>query len=497
MAHVERRLAGRRRPHARCVEASTTSTHRVERPARRRRRPAHLGSADADADRQHRRGQALRVRRVALRSSSTRPERVPCPPPVSDSAVRVEDRHRRPLLQQQAHRHQERPGRARRGRARQHHAAHEPARRVHRRSGADPVRRVLARVHAARGERGGKPRLQVPHRAEDRARRERGRCALGLEIPWTFAIAMRPGVLGTIGRTASASRSVSTAGTRGAHRPLRNRRQGRLRALTRSSRSRIVSSSGTTATFLLGGGNSPGSRAVGVPVFRGIVAIGWTPRPSRSGRGRREGRLRRLPGHPRDLDGFRDSDRCPDIGNDQDGIIVAGRLPRREGRRFCRSEEERLPEHRAAAPAARRGRRRRQCRRPKGQVPPGAGTRTASGRGRLPDPDNGGDGIRDKDDACPNVKGEASTDPPERLPESGSRRRHVRQTTRTSAPTQRRGLQRRRRQRRLPRREASRSSSSTKTPKVTLATPIKLERHEELPRSTRRAFRRYARSRRH
>jgi hypothetical protein len=61
--------------------------------------------------------------------------------------------------------------------------------------------------------------------------------------------------------------------------------------------------------------------SVGVPAFRGVLSLGWAPRPhDKDGDGIPDD-VDQCPEDPEDKDGFEDSDGCPDVDNDDDGII--------------------------------------------------------------------------------------------------------------------------------------------------------------------------------
>ena len=62
-------------------------------------------------------------------------------------------------------------------------------------------------------------------------------------------------------------------------------------------------------------------RAVGVPSVRGVLSLGWAPRPhDKDGDGIPDD-VDQCPEDAEDKDGFEDSDGCPDVDNDDDGII--------------------------------------------------------------------------------------------------------------------------------------------------------------------------------
>ncbi|MFO0738554.1 MAG: transporter [Labilithrix sp.] len=237
----------------------------------------------------------------------------------------------------------------------------------------------------------------------------------GSEIPWTFAIAMRPGVLGIDPK----NRQRLEVGLHGwvpaapiAPFGIGDKGASALSPVQLALSDRIELGH-YRDTFLLLGGELGLTQAVGVPVFRGIVAIGWTPRPHDQDEDGVKDDFDGCPDIPEDLDGFEDSDGCPDIDNDQDGIIdredacrdvkgVASADPKKNG---CPSTEPPPPPPDADGDGDGVVDAKDKC----PQEPEDKdGFEDEDG---CPDPDNDGDGIKDKDDACPNVKGEASTDP--------------------------------------------------------------------------------------
>ena len=62
-------------------------------------------------------------------------------------------------------------------------------------------------------------------------------------------------------------------------------------------------------------------QAIGLPAIRGVLSLGWAPRPhDKDGDGIPDD-VDQCPEDPEDKDGFEDSDGCPDVDNDDDGII--------------------------------------------------------------------------------------------------------------------------------------------------------------------------------
>jgi hypothetical protein len=62
-------------------------------------------------------------------------------------------------------------------------------------------------------------------------------------------------------------------------------------------------------------------QSVGVPLVRGIIAFGWTPRSHDSDEDGVPDDVDRCPDLPEDHDGIQDADGCPDDDADGDGIL--------------------------------------------------------------------------------------------------------------------------------------------------------------------------------
>lgn len=237
----------------------------------------------------------------------------------------------------------------------------------------------------------------------------------GSEIPWTFAIAMRPGVLGIDPK----NRQRLEVGLHGwvpatpvAPFGIDGKGASALSPVQLALSDRIEIGH-YRDTFITLGGELGLTQAVGVPVFRAIVAVGWTPRSHDLDEDGVKDDFDGCPEIPEDLDGFEDSDGCPDIDNDQDGII---------------DREDACPNEKGypSSDPKKNG-----C--PSAEPPPPPPEPDTDGDGIVdskdkcpteaedkddfededgcPDPDNDGDGVKDAEDACPNVKGEPSTDP--------------------------------------------------------------------------------------
>ncbi|MDF2695297.1 MAG: putative internalin, partial [Labilithrix sp.] len=190
-------------------------------------------------------------------------------------------------------------------------------------------------------------------------------------------------------------------------------------------------------TFVTVGGEIGLNQAIGVPAFRAIVGVGWTPRAhDLDGDGVKDD-IDGCPEIPEDKDGFEDSDGCPEIDNDDDGIIdredacpnVKGAPssdPKKNGCPIADADGDGVEDARDACPNV------------KGQASSdpkknGCPSKDSDGDGiddardkcpdqpedrdgfedddGCPDPDNDADGITDKEDACPNAVGEPSSDP--------------------------------------------------------------------------------------
>jgi hypothetical protein len=190
-------------------------------------------------------------------------------------------------------------------------------------------------------------------------------------------------------------------------------------------------------TFVTIGGEIGLTQAVGVPAFRAIVGIGWTPRAhDMDGDGVKDD-VDGCPEIAEDKDGFEDSDGCPEIDNDNDGIIdredacpnVAGAPssdPKKNGCPIADADGDGIEDSRDACPnekgSASSDPKRNGC---PAKDTDGDGVDDAVDKcptqpedrdgfqddDGCPDPDNDADGITDKEDACPDTAGEPSTDP--------------------------------------------------------------------------------------
>jgi hypothetical protein len=178
------------------------------------------------------------------------------------------------------------------------------------------------------------------------------------------------------------------------------------------------------------------SQAVGVPLFRSVVGLGWAPRDHDKDGDRVPDDLDQCPDIPEDRDGFEDTDGCPELDNDDDGIIDReDACPNQKG---SRSSDPRLngcpapdTDHDgigddvdacpkiAGVPSKNPKRNGCPTKDEDGDGVPDDADRCPTQPEDIdgfedddgcPDPDNDKDGIQDKDDACPLVPGDPSSD---------------------------------------------------------------------------------------
>ena len=189
--------------------------------------------------------------------------------------------------------------------------------------------------------------------------------------------------------------------------------------------------------YLVAGAEVGLTSAVGVPAFRGVLALGWAPRNHDMDGDGVPDDVDQCPEIAEDRDGFEDSDGCPEIDDDDDGVLdkvdacprvpgVESPDPKRNGCPAGDADGDGIDDAADACPdvkgVKRDDPRRNGC--------PAAGDRDQDGvpddvdrcpdqaedrdgnadDDGCPDPDDDGDGIADRDDACPRLAGEASTD---------------------------------------------------------------------------------------
>jgi hypothetical protein len=178
--------------------------------------------------------------------------------------------------------------------------------------------------------------------------------------------------------------------------------------------------------------------AIGLPSFRGVLAIGWAPRDHDADGDGVPDDVDQCPELAEDKDGYEDNDGCPELDNDDDGVLdkddacpnVAGSPsddPKTNGCPQPDRDKDGVPDNVDACPDE------------KGMEsddPATNGCPTSKDRDKdgvsdkadkcpdqpedkdgfededgCPDPDDDGDGIADAQDACPREAGEPSTDP--------------------------------------------------------------------------------------
>jgi OOP family OmpA-OmpF porin len=181
----------------------------------------------------------------------------------------------------------------------------------------------------------------------------------GNDIPWGVGLTLRPQALGM---------------DRGGHWRWTAEAHGAISAtpnFASTPESPVVT--GLSARYTGGeisaifGVELPLNGAVGVPLVRPVIGIGWAPRFLDSDKDGIEDDVDECPELEEDHDGFEDRDGCPDFDNDDDGV------PDESDK--CPKEKEDVDEF---------------------QDDDG-----------CPDPDNDGDGVLDAADQCPAEKGPA------------------------------------------------------------------------------------------
>ncbi len=191
--------------------------------------------------------------------------------------------------------------------------------------------------------------------------------------------------------------------------------------------------------FVLAGVDLGLDTAIGVPIFRGVVAVGWAPSAhDRDADGVPDDRDE-CPDLPEDRDGIQDQDGCPEDDADADGILdvqdacpltpgVFWNDPKKNGCPAPDTDGDGVPDPVDACPSLRGAHsddpKKNGCPaeaqdRDHDGIPDDAdrcpdqpedkdGNEDFDG---CPDPDDDGDGIPDAEDACPKDKGEPSKDP--------------------------------------------------------------------------------------
>ncbi|MBX3192462.1 MAG: thrombospondin type 3 repeat-containing protein [Labilithrix sp.] len=280
-------------------------------------------------------------------------------------------------------------------------------------------------------------KLRTDHRTWPAA--EVGGYRFGDELPWSFGVALKPGVfgvdpgnrqrweLGFHGWLPAGPVGPFGAGDRGS---------AALSPVMLAVSNRIELGRYRDA-FILAGIEIGLSDAVGVPGFRGVIGIGWAPRDHDMDHDGIKDDIDGCPEIPEDKDGFEDADGCPEIDNDDDGILdredacpnvkgVPSKDPKRNGCPLDDADGDGVADAVDACPKEKGV----ATNDPKTNGCPASdqdndgipdildkcptqpedkdGFQDEDG---CPDPDNDGDGITDRDDACPNQAGEPSSDP--------------------------------------------------------------------------------------
>ncbi len=221
---------------------------------------------------------------------------------------------------------------------------------------------------------------------------------LGGEIPWTFGIRLRPGILKKMVDVDGDHRQTWEIAVRGAlpAGPVGPFGTGDPGSASLSpvllALSDRVELGHFRDSFVLAGVDIGLNTAIGVPNVRGVVAFGWAPRNHDADHDGVPDDLDQCPEIPEDRDGFEDSDGCPDIDNDEDGVT---------------DDEDACPRV-AGEPSEDK----------KTNGCPGAGGAASGPSAALPSAapeaarvDRDGDGVLDAADACPDTAGDASSVP--------------------------------------------------------------------------------------
>ena len=243
---------------------------------------------------------------------------------------------------------------------------------------------------------------------------EVGGFRFGDEIPWSVGLALKPGILGVDSgnrqRWEISAHGWLPAGPVG---PFGSGQPGSaaLSPVLLGGSDRIELGH-YRDTFLVFGAELGLTQAVGVPVFRGTIGIGWAPREHDMDHDGIRDDVDGCPEIPEDKDGFEDADGCPDIDNDDDGILdqfdacpnvkgVENKDPKKNGCPINDADGDGIEDSLDACPNV------------KGIPTNDPRTNGCPAKAFVvdPDPDTDQDGISDKDDACPKQKGEPSTDP--------------------------------------------------------------------------------------
>jgi hypothetical protein len=242
-----------------------------------------------------------------------------------------------------------------------------------------------------------------------------GGYTFGDEIPWSLGLRIRPGVFG-IDKEDRQLWEIAAHGwlPAGPQAPFVDPGAKALSPTMLAVSDRISLGRNKDAYLMAGVDIGLNDGAVGVPGLRVIVGAGWAPREHDKDHDGIPDDVDQCEDIPEDIDGFEDSDGCPDIDNDQDGIIdredacpnVPGPKstnPKKNGCPQADRDGDGIPDDVDACPdekgEASDDPRLNGC--PKLALPPPLD----------PNKDDDGDGIPNVQDACPDLAGEPSTDP--------------------------------------------------------------------------------------
>jgi OOP family OmpA-OmpF porin len=186
----------------------------------------------------------------------------------------------------------------------------------------------------------------------------------GHDLPWAVGVTFRPQIIGLDHR----GRWRWSVESRGA--------VALTPEVARASQSPASVSASARYTIdevsVIAGIEIPLNDAVGNPLIRPVLGIGWAPRFEDEDHDGIEDDADECPELAEDRDGFEDGDGCPDWDDDEDGVG---------------DDQDRCP----------------------GQLEDADDFQDEDG---CPDPDNDGDGIDDERDKCPNHKGQAGAREP-------------------------------------------------------------------------------------
>ena len=140
----------------------------------------------------------------------------------------------------------------------------------------------------------------------------------GDEVPWSLGIIVHPGIVRVLDSGDRQSWEVAVHGwfPAGPGDPGSQALSPALLALS----DRIALGHYRDA-YVLVGADIGLTNAVGVPTVRAIASIGWAPRSHDRDHDGVPDDVDQCPDVPEDLDGFEDTDGCPDLDDDDDGIL--------------------------------------------------------------------------------------------------------------------------------------------------------------------------------